>query len=221
VATFVSADGSNGFNCTDPGVGTIVDCIGDLPAGGNTVITVKLIVVLAPPGDLVLSATIDPTDAFSEINEGNNTQSETTTVSGSVCTACVDLVSALLTATPDPATSGGSVTFKYILVNAGDQPTTFSSGQFIAFFDFFGTHTGFSITSSDAAISCAPIFSSGTTELNNCEGNLGGGQGVTITATMSGVSGADLTAFATADPSGIISEFNEGNNALSESVVIN
>jgi uncharacterized repeat protein (TIGR01451 family) len=219
-ATFVAADGSNGFNCAAP-VGTLVVCIGDLPAGGNTVITVKLTVVLAPPGDLVLSATIDPANAFTEVNEGNNTQTETTTVSGSVCTGCVDLVSALLTATPDPVTSGGSITFKYVLVNAGDQPTTFAAGQQIAFFDFFGTHTGFAISSSDAAVTCTSISSTLTSVLNDCVGNLGGGQGVTITATISGVSGADITAFATADPLGFIAEFSETNNALSESVVIN
>ena len=219
-ATFVAADGSNGFNCAAP-VGTLVVCIGDLPAGGNTVITVKLTVVLAPPGDLVLSATIDPANAFAEVNEGNNTQTETTTVSGSVCTACVDLVSALLTASPDPVTSGGTITFKYVLVNAGDQPTTFAAGQQIAFFDFFGTHTGFSISSSDAAVTCTSVSSTLTSVLNDCVGNLGGGQGVTITATISGVSGADIIAFATADPLGFIAEFSETNNALSESVVIN
>ena len=183
-ATFVSADGSNGFNCAAP-VGTLVDCVGDLPAGGNTVITIKLIVVLAPPGDLVLTAIIDPADAFDETNEGNNTQTETTTVSGSVCSACVDLVSVLINATPEPVPSGGSVTFTYILVNAGDMPTDFLPAQQIAFFDFFGTHTGFSITTSDpTAVSCTTIPSSGTSRLNNCVGNLGAGQGVTITATL-------------------------------------
>jgi uncharacterized repeat protein (TIGR01451 family) len=220
LATFVAADGSNGFNCAAP-VGTLVDCVGDLPPGGNTVITVQLIVVLAPPGDLVLTATIDPADTFSEINEGNNTQVETTTVSGTVCTNCVDLVSALLTATPEPVAVGGSVTFKYVLVNSGDQPTTFTSGQVAGFLDVFGDHTGFTITSSDpAAITCTTVSSSATSELNDCTGNLGAGQGVTITMVVSGVTGADISAFATADPGGLISEFKEDNNNLAQTVII-
>jgi uncharacterized repeat protein (TIGR01451 family) len=219
-ATFVSADGTNGFNCAAP-VGTLVDCVGDLPAGGNTVITIKLVVVLAPPGDLVLSAVIDPADAFEETNDGNNTQTETTTVSGSVCTACVDLVSVLLSATPEPAAPSGSITFKYVLVNAGDMPTDFLSGQKIAHFDFFGGHTGFTLTSSDpTAVDCTSFFSDATREFNDCVGNLGAGQGVTLTATISGVAAPDIRAFATADPGNVITEFKEDNNALTETVVV-
>src|SRR6185295_18952004 len=62
--TFVTADGTNGFNCQAP-VGLLVDCVGDLPAGGTTVVTVKLNVILSPPGDLTLTAEIDPSHAFS------------------------------------------------------------------------------------------------------------------------------------------------------------
>jgi uncharacterized repeat protein (TIGR01451 family) len=72
-ATFLSADGSNGFNCSGP-VANALDCVGDLPAGGDTTVTVSLIVNVQPipAPDLVLSAEIDSAHAFAESDEGNN-----------------------------------------------------------------------------------------------------------------------------------------------------
>ena len=93
--SIVGAAGTNGFNC---GVTTPTsfpfDCKGDLPAGGDTTITVTLNVLLGAPDDLVLTATIDPDADFAESDEGNNTQIEATTVSGDTCTVspCIDLV---------------------------------------------------------------------------------------------------------------------------------
>jgi hypothetical protein len=186
------------------------------------VITLSLNLILAPPPELTVTATIDPANAFAETEEGNNTDSETTTVSGTVCLGCVDLVSALLTATPEPVSSGGSVTYTYVLINAGDEPTTLSPAQFIAFFDFFvAGHTSFSISTNNPLITCTTINPlSTTTKFNNCTGNLGGGQGVTITATIGGVTGDGVTATALADPANVVSEVNEGNNVLTETVDI-
>lgn len=222
--SFVGADGTNGVNCAAP-VGTTVDCQGNLPAGGDTVITLTLQTLLAPPGDLTVSAAIDPNNVVAEDHEDNNTDSETTTVSGTICIGCVDLVSALLVASPEPVASGGTVTFKYVLINAGDQPTALAPTQQIAFFDFFGNHTSFSISTNNPAITCTPLPHGPTppfpSQLNDCFGNLGPGQGVTITATVGGVTGDAINAFATADPTFAIIEVNEGNNALAESVDIN
>jgi hypothetical protein len=169
---------------------------------------------------LTLSAHIDP--RAGESNTLNNDQSEVTTVSGSVCTTCVDLVSALLVASPEPVASGGSVTVKYVIINTGDMPTSFSAGQQLAFFDFAGAHTSFSLTSSDpAAFTCTNVASGATFELNDCFGNLGPGQGVTFTATIGGLTGTSLTISGIADPALLIMEFSESNNSLTQTVVIN
>src|SRR5262249_8206586 len=64
--TFSGAAGSNGFNCGAP-ASNKVDCVGDLPGGGNTTITVSFITLLSglPPA-VTLTARIDPANAFSE-----------------------------------------------------------------------------------------------------------------------------------------------------------
>ena len=218
--SFVGADGSNGFNCDAP-VGSLVDChAANMPAGGNTTITVKALVLLAAPGTLTLSAHIDP--RAGESNTLNNDQSEVTTVSGAVCTTCTDLVSALLLASPEPVAQNGSVTVKYVIINTGDMPTSFSAGQPLAFFDFAGAHTSFSVTSSDpSAFTCTNVQSTATSELNDCFGNLGPGQGVTFTATIGGLTGSSLTITGRADPGLFIAEFSESNNNLTQTVVIN
>jgi uncharacterized repeat protein (TIGR01451 family) len=221
-ATFVGADGTNGFNCGAP-VANAVDCVGNLPAGGNTVIQVKLTVVLAPPGDLTLVATIDPLNAFTnESDEGNNTQSEVTTVSGAVCTGCVDLIAAQLVASPDPTSVGGSTTFKYTLINTGDQPTALSATQPLTFFDVAATGPAtFSvITPSNPAITCTVSASGANFVLNDCFGNLGPGQGVTLTITASGLAAGNVTASGVADPALAVPEFHENNNTLTNSVVV-
>ena len=85
-ASFENADGTNGFNCPAP-VSNVVTCVGNLPPGGDTTITVTVTVLLGlvPPADLTLTATIVPTyggikTETSRSNEGNNTQTEVTTV---------------------------------------------------------------------------------------------------------------------------------------------
>jgi hypothetical protein len=52
-----------------------------------------------------------------------------------------------------------------------------------------------------------------------CVGNLGPGQGVTITVPITNVVG-NLFAVGTADPGGVVAESNEGNNVLTQSVVV-
>lgn len=72
--TLVGADGTNGFNCSAPFLG-VMDCTGNLPAGGDTTITVTAGVLLGAPDDLTLTAKIDPLDVFPEDDEVNNEQS--------------------------------------------------------------------------------------------------------------------------------------------------
>src|SRR6185369_13834965 len=217
-------------NC-GPVVGTTIDCVGDLPGGESTVVTANFTVLLGAPDDLTLTATIDPANAFSEINEGNNTKTEVTTVSGDTCTAspCVDLVAAQLTATPSPVPSGGSITFHYVVVNVGDSPTDFGSPDPpdplvnpALFADVVGAYTSFTRTSSNPAITCIddPFMTAGANIFSDCAGKLGPGEGVTITITVNGVTGSDITANLNADPASKLSEFLETNNSLTKTVTI-
>ena len=123
--TFVGAAGTNGVNCGTPS-GSTLTCTGDFPGGGSSVITVTLAVVLGAPDDLALTATIDPSGAFTESDETNNTKTETTTVSGNTCTSspCIDLVAAQIASTPPgPVNSGDSVQYTFAVVNVGDTAT--------------------------------------------------------------------------------------------------
>jgi len=224
-ATFLSADGSNGFNCTGPVAG-VLDCVGDLPAGGDTTITVSMIVPVQPipAPDLVLSAMIDSTFAFAESDEGNNTKTETTTISGLTCSGCIDLVAAQLVPSADPILSGGSETFTFQVVNVGDTGTTLNpaTDALIDFFYAAGTSlTPGMVTTSDAGIVCTTTPSglpvNGATV--KCTGNLGPGQGVTIAIPITNVVG-DLFALGVADPEAKVTESDEGNNQLSESIVV-
>jgi uncharacterized repeat protein (TIGR01451 family) len=225
----VGAEGSNGFNCPAP-AGGVINCTGDMPGGGDTTITVTAVVQPGAPDDLNLVAKIDPDNAFAEAEEGNNEQSEVTTVSGDTCTAspCIDLVAALLHAQPDPVAAGGTVTFHYTFVNIGDTTTALAAHGFLMFADVNGAHTSFLREVSNPAVTCVDNGGAvpGANILSDCSGELGPGEGVTITITVNGVSGPSITATGTADPQQTIAEFIEGfgapgNNQLVKTVTIN
>jgi hypothetical protein len=197
-----------------------------MPAGGNTTITAKFLVLLSPPGTLTLSAHIDPRTG--ETNTSNNDMSQTTTVSGSVCTTCVDLVAAEMIASPEPVASGGTVTLKWVVVNTGDTPTSLSTNpsdnEQLAFFDFTanggGAISGVTFAYSAPGVTCTTVGSGTGFRLNDCFGNVGPGQSVVITATVTGVTGSSLFASGTLDPNGKQTEFKETNNGLTQTVVV-
>ena len=226
--TLMGADGSNGFNCGAP-VSSVIDCEGDLPANGDTTITVTLLVNLGAPDDLNLTATIDPAGEFAETDEGNNTQLEVTTVSGDTCTnsPCIDLVSAQIVENDDPVQVGGTLTYDFVLVNVGDSPTTLdptpAGGEPLTFFDLFGNFAFVSRTSSNPAVTCltSPGTTPGSNLLSDCFGNLLAGQGVTITITVTPLAAGNISAVGTADPAGLVNEFLETNNVVNASTTIN
>jgi len=206
-------------------VANALDCVGDLPAGGDTTVTVSLIVIVQPipAPDLVLTATIDSTHAFAESDEGNNSKTETTTISGLTCSNCIDLVAAQLVPSEDPSFSGNE-TFTFQVVNVGDTSTALNpmTDTLIEFDYASGTSlTPGTPVSSNPAVTCtvAPFGLPVNGAAVKCVGNLGPGQGVTITVPITGIVG-DLFAVGRADPDGKVAESNEGNNVLSESVVV-
>lgn len=232
--SFVGADGTNGFNCTAP-VANVVTCTGDLPAGGDTTITVRSIVLLAlvPPADLTLTATVDPPDAmhpngdFAEQNEGNNSKTEVTTVTGTACVNCIDLVATELKAVP--GVIGTATTFTAQIVNVGDLATALNPDTDalvrLTVVAVTGSFNLGSVTFSDPAF--APLCTTTTTPLAapftqvvvECRGNLGPSQGLTINFSATGITG-NIGAVLQADPNNLINagttppEFSEANNQL-------
>jgi uncharacterized repeat protein (TIGR01451 family) len=227
-ASFEGADGTNGFNCTALDVATnTVSCVGDLPPGGDTTITVTSAVLLGliPPADLTLTATIDPDLAFAEANEGNNQETEVTSVSGISCSNCVDLVTTELTAVP--GVTGTETTFTARIVNVGDTATaldpTSDALVRLTIVAVTGDFTAGTPTFSDPAFAplCTVTTIAGPPKqvLLTCRGNLGPSQGLTMTLPVTGVTG-DLGAVFQADPTNLITpattppEFREDNNLL-------
>ncbi|MFZ2493259.1 MAG: CARDB domain-containing protein [Thermoanaerobaculia bacterium] len=222
--SFVSADGSNGFNCGAPS-GTTIDCTGDLPGGGNTTLSVSFIALLSSlPPEVSLTATIDPLDVFAETDEGNNSDTETTTISASgACMSCIDLVAAQIV-TPDPVYSGGSLAATFQVVNVGDMPTSLNPASDVLLSFYATTDSGLSAsaptTSLPGVVTCASSASGPNWVYVECKGNLAPAQGVTLTLPISSASGSYLYLYGTADPNGVVSETTETNNTLSRSLVL-
>jgi uncharacterized repeat protein (TIGR01451 family) len=209
----VGADGSNGFNCAAPDSNGVMDCVGDMPAGGNTVITVTAAVELGAPDDLTLTATIDPTGAFDEIDEGNNAKTETTTVSGDTCTSspCIDLVAAQIFGTPaGPVDDGTAVKYTFVVVNVGDTATTGTKVHI--HFGVTGNFTGAGLTAPTGWTCTQFVNLVGDAEWF-CDGDLaaGAGQAFELDATASGAGGS-ITATGEVDPHHAVTEFIETNN---------
>jgi len=230
--TVLDAGGTNGFTCGPPSEGKI-DCVGDLPGGGSTVIAVTSLVLLNAPSALTLTATIDPDGAFAESHENDNTQSEVTAVSGAPCATspCIDLVAAQLVPSAAEVRAGDSVSFDLVVVNTGDSPAQMPDpADPLIFFDLFGDVTLGSYASSSPAVTCAtsPSTTPSSNLLSACTGQLAPGERVTLTITVSVNGGASVTAVGLVDPTGQIAEHVDfadvppfGNNRLARTIAIN
>ncbi|HUQ87270.1 MAG TPA: CARDB domain-containing protein [Vicinamibacterales bacterium] len=221
--TFLSASGSNGFNCLPPNASHQIICKGDLPGGGDTTVTAKFLVMGGAPPDLLLTARVDPNGVITETDEGNNEIVETTTVAGSACPGppCVDLVAAQISGSPDPYVSGGTVTMSFLAVNIGDTGTSLDpstgGGEPILEFNVAGTHNPALLNYTAVGTNPASVFScTGTVTasaiLSRCYGNLGPGEGVTVTATLKNVTSPTVTANGKVDPLNKQTEFQEVSN---------
>jgi len=221
---FLSAAGSNGFNCENPNANKQVICKGALPGGGDTTITAKYTVTAGAPSDLVMTATVDPDNLIPETIEViNNTKTETTTVFGDACpgTPCIDLVASQLIGVPDPYPNNGAVTMSFTVTNIGDTPTsldpTVGGPDKLLTFDVFGDHTSASVTVSPTvtdAVKCSVGTANNTTVQLNCFGNLGAGEGATITVVFNGVTSTTVKGVGKADPDDKVSEFLNSNNNI-------
>ena len=229
----IAVAGSNGFICTKnttvDASGHTYDCVGDFTGGGTTVITADMTVNPGAPNTLQLTATADPDNAFGESDETNNSLTEVTTVSGTVCTStpCTDLVVSSLLDTPDPVDTGGTVTYTASVVNTGDTPTNPST---LWEMRFVYAGNGTPTVTAPAGITCAlpnpldpdTIVCTGSSGSDPMD--LGPGAGIDFTVTVTGVSptsGSTVSLTATADSTNLISEFTETNNSLTENTTVN
>ena len=230
--TFLSAAGSNGFNCQPPNASHQIVCKGDMPGGGDTTVTAKFLVNSGAPEDLVLTARVDPNNLIVETNEGNNEIVETTTVAGDACPGppCVDLVAAQISGSPDPYPNGGTVAMSFIAANIGDTGTTLDpstgGGEPLLEFNVAGTHDPAQLVYTAVGTNPAAVFAcTGTVTasaiLSRCFGNLGPGEGVTVTATLKNVTSATVSANGKVDPLNKQVEFQEvtNNGPISKTVI--
>jgi uncharacterized repeat protein (TIGR01451 family) len=231
VAAFVGADGTNGFTCGAP-ASNKVDCVGDMPAGGDTVITVRMGSVL-PGSNLTLVAEIDPSNHFTELNEGNNKQTEVTTVSGDICSpGCVDLVATQMLPSPDPVHHGQQLTVNFTIVNVGDSPADFGLPDPpnalinpLLRFDIYADGLIFLVsrTSSNSKVVCGTDGLGATFVESICGLHptiLNPGEGVTITIKVNVASGTLIAAIGQADPLDVIGEFTNDNNSIARFITV-
>jgi hypothetical protein len=117
--------------------------------------------------------------------------------------------------------SGGSETFTFRWSTSATRQRRQTRTDTLISSDYA---SGISLTpgvpvSSNPAITCTNAVTGANFATVKCVGNLGPGEGVTITVPVNNVHG-DLFAAGTADPNFKVSESNEGNNQLTQSVVV-
>lgn len=183
--TFIGASASQGFTCGAI-VGDTVTCSGaGLPALQSTTIKLTYAVTAGSPSTHELSVTADSGDAVTESSEANNTKTQLTSITGALCTSCVDLVIGGILDTPDPITSDGqSVTFIVTASNAGDIATTGNGPVDVRFYLPSGVQ--YSSATATAGFLCLPenfIFNVADSTYVDCFGDLLAGQGVVMTVT--------------------------------------
>jgi len=210
---FEGAAGSNGFVCGAPSASGVVDCTGTFPGGGSTVITVELVVEADAPDTLSLTATADPDGDFAETNEGNNTDTEVTTVTGDLCTNCVDLVAAQIFGTPNPVEAGASAEFRFLVANVGDLPTPHDGT--VTEVVISGDYASVGSFSATADFTCADVSSPldqlfGVTRIR-CTGDLDPGEGVMVTVNVT-ADNDDGSISADGRVLGLVDEFLTSNN---------
>lgn len=234
---------TNGFTCTHDGsaTGGDVTCTdpsdGDnvgLAVGANTQITIQAKVaddadtaftntasvpnstapdLTAAPCDVTPS----PCDNELSINNANNTDSVTTSVSGSA----IDLVMGDITDVFDPSNIGDSLTYTVVITNGGSQNALAADGNEVVIRADMPT-TGVTFTSGIASqgFVCAATNSNA---LLTCTGDLDAGESTTLTIefTVSAATPPKLTLGVKVDPNDAIVETNEANNEAFEDTSVN
>lgn len=219
--------GSQGFGCVANSGHSLVTCTGDLDGGESTTLSITLLTTGTTPPSLEIVVTADPFDAIAEANEADNTASETTSVTSTACTGCIDLVLGQISADPNPGVDGGQVTYEFAVTNIGDNPTstdpdplvvavqldfsanesvfvsaTATNGFTCAANAFFGNGVGQSLTAPEV------LCTASVTGLNPGEGTL-----ISIVVTVNTAFTPSFVDFDVAvDPGNVVGEDTNANN---------
>jgi uncharacterized repeat protein (TIGR01451 family) len=181
--TFVGASASQGFTCGAI-VGDTVTCSGaGLPASQLTTIKLTYQVTAGSPSTHELTVKADSGGTVTESSEANNQQTELTSITGALCTSCIDLVIGGILDTPDPVTDGATLTYITTASNAGDLPTTGYGPVVVRFSLPFGVD--YVSATANAGFTCTYVdpFLLGVLDYVDCSGDLLAGQGVVVTVT--------------------------------------
>ena len=226
--TLNSVLGSQGFTCALSNANALATCTGDLLAGQSTTITAKLTVGATAPNKLTVNVAADPLDAITETNEANNTQTETTTVTHTQCTACVDLQMGQILATPNPIPDNTDVTYEFTVTNIGDLPAVVTPNPIVIAvnLDRVPNESTFVSATATNGFACAPNSSFGTGPGQSlafaeilCTGPAAGlaaaaGTTVTVKAHANTAAVPSFVDFdVVVDPGNVVPEFREFNNA--------
>ncbi len=221
--SFVGAAASQGFLCGAIVTDTVT-CTGNLAAGQSTNVSIVFQVLAASPTSHTLDVRVDPADDVAESSELNNDDTEVTTVTGSLCTNCVDLVAGGILDTPDPVAPGGAMTYIATMSNAGDLSTAVLGADSASLWMLIDSRLTLGTYSATGGFACTDFIFFGA-QIVQCVGDLGPGAGVAVTvnATASGAADGDLLASSLfADPgdifpegTGFDHEFSNSNNSAS------
>jgi uncharacterized repeat protein (TIGR01451 family) len=223
-----AVNASNGFNCVvDSGDSSndTWNCTGDFDASGganaSTTITASVTVDPGAPDQLEATVIADPDNAIAESDETNNTKAEQTSVTGTECSSsCVDLVAS---AFGDPVVFSppGVINDTVTVANIGTAPVPDSPAWTIK---LVYTGAGIPIFGPPPGVTCipsGPFETDCTSQAGMTDAmDLAAGAGLTFTVIVTGeVPGAGIL-FVTADSSGAVTEFSEGNNVGTWTTVV-
>lgn len=226
---FIGAAASQGFICGAIVTDTVT-CTGSLLPGQATNVSIVFQVLAGTPSAHTLTVKVDPANTIVESSEANNDDSEVTTVTGSLCSSCVDLVAGGILDTPDPVAPGGSITRIATVSNAGDISTAvLGPGSAVVWVVLSSAYETLGSYSATGGFTCTDFDFFGAIVVE-CTGDLGPGAGVAVTvhSTASGASdGNTLFAYLLADPgdafpegTGSDHEFTNSNNNANESTSV-
>jgi uncharacterized repeat protein (TIGR01451 family) len=180
--TFVGATASQGFTCADIVVDTVTCSGAGLPAGQTTEVKVVFMVSGGTPSTHELAVKADSGEAIAEASEGNNEDTEATSITGALCTGCIDLVIGGILDTPDPVTDGQALTYIVTASNAGDISTASVGTDLVEILVFIPDGADVNGATATSGFDCT-AFDVGF-EYVTCVGDLGAGAGVAVTITM-------------------------------------